>query len=79
MLLIHPEQLYVDVAKKTLRKNPCNNMIFIIPANSIVDIAIEVIEPTTALSGLRASRDLAQQIIGKLDSMEKGYFAKKYG
>lgn len=40
-------------------------------------ISAETIEPTTKESGLRASRDLARQVIGKLASMEEAHFASR--
>lgn len=42
---------------------------------AIVDVEMKVIHPTTTFEGLRASRDIATQIINTLRSMEEGYFA----
>jgi len=45
------------------------------PANSIIDISFEMIHPTTSCEGLRASRDLAGQVVHTLELMETKYFA----
>ncbi len=45
------------------------------PQGSLIDISLEMIRPATALEGLRASRDLASQIVFTLDAMEKKHFA----
>ena len=40
-----------------------------------IHVEIETLEPRTENKGLRASRDLSRQIIGKLKEMEDRYFA----
>ena len=47
------------------------------PYGCFVDIEMEMFKPTTSLTGLRAARDLSGQVIEKLDSMEKAYFAAR--
>jgi 1-acyl-sn-glycerol-3-phosphate acyltransferase len=42
-------------------------------------IAARLVEPTTALRGLRASRDLVSQIVGQLAEMEREYFSERPG
>ncbi|MEO7092846.1 MAG: 1-acyl-sn-glycerol-3-phosphate acyltransferase [Polyangiales bacterium] len=39
-------------------------------------LSVEVIEPTTTETGLRAARDLSRQVITKLADMEKAHFAR---
>ena len=41
-----------------------------------VRLSVEVLEPSTRETGLRASRDLASQVIHKLKSMEEAHFAR---
>jgi hypothetical protein len=38
------------------------------------DVAVECIEPKSDLRGVRRSRDLARQVVGKLAAMEREYF-----
>ncbi len=40
-------------------------------------LEVERLEPTTRETGLRAARDLARQVIGKLKAMEDAYFARR--
>lgn len=44
------------------------------PYNSQIDISFKMIEPKTAFIGLRASRDIANQIINQLVAQETEYF-----
>jgi hypothetical protein len=37
---------------------------------------VEVLEPRTEATGLRASRDLARQVIDKIKEMEDAHFAR---
>ncbi len=46
------------------------------PRGSLFDITLKLITPETELQGLRASRDLATQVVSTLDKMEKHYFAQ---
>jgi hypothetical protein len=43
--------------------------------NSTFTISMETLKPTTTLSGLRGSRDLATQVIKKIKELEDAYFA----
>lgn len=47
------------------------------PFGSQIYITFKMMQPATSFEGLRASRDVAGQIITTLDSMEKEYFAKQ--
>ena len=47
------------------------------PYGSQIDISFEVIQPSTPFEGLRASRDLASQVVFKLDAMERRYFGER--
>lgn len=38
---------------------------------------VELFEPVTKESGLRAARDLSRQVMGKLEQMEDAYFARR--
>lgn len=40
-------------------------------------LRVQLLEPVTQERGLRASRDLAQQVIGKLKAMEDAHFASR--
>lgn len=42
-------------------------------------LSVELLEPTTAHTGLRASRDLARQVIGTLKAMEEGHLCAQAG
>ncbi len=43
----------------------------------MLHLAVEVIEPKTSLTGLRAARDLSRQVAEKLREMEEGYFRRE--
>ena len=40
-------------------------------------ISVELLEPTTSMTGMRATRDLSRQVIEKLKSMEDAHFARR--
>jgi hypothetical protein len=47
-----------------------------IPAwGDTIDLKVELIEPSTQQTGLRAARDLSRQVIGKLKAMEDAWLA----
>ena len=51
-----------------------------IPARGdTLDLTVELIEPTTELTGLRAARDLSRQVIAKLKEMEDAWLATHQG
>ena len=41
-----------------------------------LDLRVEILEPTTQQTGLRAARDLSRQVIAKLKSMEEAWLAE---
>ncbi len=49
----------------------------VVPARGdTLHLYVEVLEPNTEASGLRASRDLARQVIDKIKAMEDAHFAR---
>lgn len=44
------------------------------PKGSTIDVSLKLIEPRTELLGMRASRDLATQVMETINEMEKKYF-----
>jgi len=47
------------------------------PWGDTVDLKVELLEPTTTQTGLRAVRDLSRQVIDKLKAMEDAYLAQR--
>jgi 1-acyl-sn-glycerol-3-phosphate acyltransferase len=45
----------------------------------VLHVRVDVLEPSTALGGLRGARDLARQVIVRLRDMEDRYFAEASG
>lgn len=62
--------VYLRGDKQMIRSN-------VPPKNSVIDITFKLIHPTSQLEGLRASRELAAQVVHTLDQMENKYFAAK--
>ncbi len=49
-----------------------------VPAwGDVLDLKLELLEPTTQLTGLRAVRDLSRQVMAKLQSMENDWLAQR--
>lgn len=49
-----------------------------IPAfGDVLDLSVELLEPTTRETGLRAARDISRQVIGKLKAMEDAWLARQ--
>lgn len=44
------------------------------PFGSVIDVSFTLLHPKSELSGLRAARDLANQVVNKLADMENTYF-----
>jgi hypothetical protein len=47
------------------------------PWGDVVDIDVDVLEPSTTQTGMRAWRDLSRQVIDKLKSLEDAWFARR--
>lgn len=47
------------------------------PWGDTLDLEVEVLEPSTTLTGMRAWRDLSRQVIEKLKSLEDAWFARR--
>lgn len=57
-----------------MRSQDQKNFSNIPPRGQPLEVMCEMLTPKTALTGLRANRDLSQQVIAKLADMERRYF-----